>query len=82
MVWRHSRKLRDISKSVNAGDTFGSTVNYRYSTGDSIAPTIAVSPITYEHIRSCRSLIIGLQIRLNWNLSEDHLHAGEQHHKY
>jgi hypothetical protein len=33
-----------LRKSVNAGDTFGSTVNYSHSTGDSIAPTIAVSP--------------------------------------
>jgi len=33
-----------LRKSVNAGDIFGSTVNYSHSTGDSIAPTIAVSP--------------------------------------
>ena len=33
-----------LRKSVNTGDTFGSTVNYSHSTGDSIAPTIAVSP--------------------------------------
>ena len=32
-----------LRKSVNAGDTFGSTINYSHSTGDSIAPTIAVS---------------------------------------
>ena len=33
-----------LRKSVNAGDIFGSTVNYSHSTGDSIAPAIAVSP--------------------------------------
>ncbi len=33
-----------LRKSVNVGDAFGSTVNYSHSTGDSIAPTIAVSP--------------------------------------
>jgi len=36
-----------LRKSVNAGDIFGSTVNYSHSTGDSIAPTIAVSPNNY-----------------------------------
>ena len=36
-----------LRKSVNAGDVFGSTVNYSHSTGDSIAPTIAVSPNNY-----------------------------------
>lgn len=33
-----------LRKSVDAGDIFGSTVNYSHSAGDSIAPTIAVSP--------------------------------------
>jgi hypothetical protein len=36
-----------LRKSVNSGDIFGSTVNYSHSTGDSIAPTIAVSPNNY-----------------------------------
>jgi hypothetical protein len=33
-----------LRKSVNAGDAFGSTINYSHNSGDSIAPTIAVSP--------------------------------------